>query len=182
MHMIESELSPVTRAHDATGSSEFPGGEFLTVHIGAETYAFEILKVQEIRSFTEPTRIAGSGPGTLGVINLRGVIVPIVDSRMLLGVHAAHRQAAPVVVVLTFGHRTVGVLVDAVCEVVEFARSDLRPAPCMGSDTAIDHVMGIVSLSDASEGAGRLCIVTDVEKLVRSALREREDISNPTLQ
>lgn len=174
MQIVEHELAQVAQAQDAT-HVPFAGGEFLTVRIGSETYAFEILKVQEIRSFTEPTRIVGAASSTLGVINLRGVIVPIVDLRTLLDIPVEDFQAAPVVVVLTFGSRTVGVLVDSVCEVVQLGATDLRPAPCMGSQAATSHVMGLASLPDSAEGPGQLCIVTDVEKLARSALRDPED-------
>lgn len=179
MQMVASELSPVSKVLDgphldASNTRSFAGGEFLTVRIGAETYAFEILKVQEIRSFTEPTRIVGAGDSTLGVINLRGVIVPIVDLRKLLGTGSSKSEAAPVVVVLTFTNRTVGVLVDSVCEVIQISTSDLRPAPIMGAGTGMHHVMGLASLPESAEGVAELCIVTDVETLARSALGSEE--------
>lgn len=177
MKTTERELVEISQVLDSVNTVSFAGGEFLTVRIGAETYAFEILKVQEIRSFTEPTRIVGAGDSTLGVINLRGVIVPIVDLRKLLGIDAGSSQVAPVVVVLTFTKRTVGVLVDSVCEVIQIGTADLRPAPQMGAGSGVTHVMGLASLPDAADGAAQLCIVTDVEKLARSALGDAEEFT-----
>jgi purine-binding chemotaxis protein CheW len=178
MQSVERESGQVSKVLGALHTASFGGGEFLTVRIGAETYAFEILKVQEIRSFTEPTRIVGAGDSTLGVINLRGVIVPIVDLRKLLGLDVRASQAAPVVVVLTFSNRTVGVLVDSVCEVIQIGSAELRPAPSMGVAAGMSHVMGLASLPGSTDGVAQLCIVTDVENLARSAL----GAADPTTQ
>jgi purine-binding chemotaxis protein CheW len=176
MHSVTNEPSTVSQVVAGSRSGSLLGGEFLTVRVGHETYAFEILKVQEIRNFTQPTRIVGDGACTLGVINLRGVIVPIVDLRTLLDV-SAEADAAGVVVVLTLTNRTVGMLVDSVCEVVQFGTNELRPAPSMGVESDTTHVIGLASLRDSADTTGHLCIVTDVEKLTRTALREAESTS-----
>ncbi|MEY2687851.1 MAG: chemotaxis protein CheW, partial [Pseudomonadota bacterium] len=84
------------------------GGEYLTFRLGAEEYGIDILKVQEIRSYEVPTRIANSPPFLKGVVNLRGVIVPIIDLRIKLGCAEAELNALTVVIVLNIKGRVVG--------------------------------------------------------------------------
>jgi purine-binding chemotaxis protein CheW len=139
------------------------GGEFLTFRLGAEEYGIDILKVQEIRSYEQPTRIANVPEFIKGVVNLRGVIVPIVDLRLKLSCAAAEYNSFTVVIVLTVRGRVVGAVVDSVSDVLELTKDSIKPAPTMSSSVDTQYITGIGSISD------RMLILMDIENLMSSA-------------
>lgn len=145
--------------------------EYLSFRLGEEEYGIDILRVQEIRSYEAPTRIAGAPPEVLGVLNLRGVIVPITDLRTRFG-YEAGVDAATVIVVLNIGGHVTGAVVDSVSDVVGLAPSQIKPTP--GFSTAVDasHIIGIAELRS---GQGeRLLILLDIEQLMRIVSPEAE--------
>lgn len=139
------------------------GGEFLTFRLGAEEYGIDILKVQEIRSYEQPTRIANAPEFVKGVVNLRGVIVPIVDLRLKLSCEAAQYDNFTVVIVLNVLGRIVGVVVDSVSDVIELTKDTIKPAPEMNSTVDTSFITGIGSVQ------GRMLILMDIERLMTSA-------------
>jgi purine-binding chemotaxis protein CheW len=144
--------------HDVT-----PAGEFLTFRLGAEEYGIDILKVQEIRSYEQPTRIANAPAFIKGVINLRGVIVPIVDLRLKLGCDTAEYNGFTVVIVLNVKGRVVGSVVDSVSDVLELAADSIQAAPEMSSAVDTSFITGIASVHE------RMLILMDIEALMSSA-------------
>jgi len=148
-------------AADAAASTA--GGEFLTFRLGAEEYGIDILKVQEIRSYEQPTRIANAPSFVKGVVNLRGVIVPIVDLRVKLGCDSAEYNDFTVVIVLNVRGRVVGAVVDSVSDVLELAPGTIKPAPEMNSAVDTSFITGIGSIQD------RMLILMDIEALMSSA-------------
>lgn len=138
--------------------------EVLTLRLGAEEYAIDILRVQEIRSYEKPTRIANAPPHLLGVTNLRGVIVPIVDLRMRFGLEAAY-DAATVTIVLNVGARTVGAVVDAVSDVQALTPDQIKPAPDFGGVIDSTQVLGLATLQQGDRE--RMLILVDIERLLR---------------
>ena len=98
--------------------------EFLSFQLGTEEYAIDILKVQEIRGYEQPTSIANAPPFIKGVINLRGVIVPIVDLRIKLGLGSVEYTPFTVVIVLNVAKRVVGIVVDSVSDVIMLLTRD----------------------------------------------------------
>jgi purine-binding chemotaxis protein CheW len=155
---MSAVAAPNTAAVDASARAS---AEFLTFRLGAEEYGIDILRVQEIRSFEKPTRIANAPPHILGVVNLRGVIVPVVDLRIKLGCERVEYNNLTVVIVLNVKGRVVGVVVDSVSDVIELAREQIRTAPEMASatvDTAF--ITGIATVNE------RMLIVMDIEALV----------------
>ncbi|TDP71591.1 chemotaxis protein CheW [Roseateles toxinivorans] len=139
-------------------------GEFLTFRLGAEEYGIDILKVQEIRSYEPPTRIANAPDFIKGVVNLRGVIVPIVDLRLKLGCASAEYNGFTVVIVLNVRGRVVGAVVDSVSDVLELTKDAIRPAPEMNASTVdTSYITGIGSVND------RMLILMDIEGLMSSA-------------
>ena len=108
-------------------------GEYLTFRLGGEEYGIDILRVQEIRSYEQPTRIANAPGYIKGVVNLRGVIVPIVDLRVRLGCAQAEYNHFTVVIVLNVKGRVVGAVVDSVSDVLELPAEAIRPAPPMAT-------------------------------------------------
>jgi len=137
--------------------------EFLAFKLGAEEYGIDILRVQEIRSYEEPTRIANAPPFIKGVVNLRGVIVPIIDMRLKFNLEQANYDAFTVVIVLNIGSRVVGMVVDAVSDVITLTPEQLRPVPEFNSTIASDHLLAIGSVEE------RMLILVDIEKLMTSA-------------
>ncbi len=169
-------MNPLPAPHAAAPTELAPPTalrEFLAFKLGSEEYGIDILRVQEIRSYEKPTRIAGTPDFVKGVINLRGVIVPIVDMRIKLQLQPAHYDAFTVVIVLHVGARVMGMVVDAVSDVITLAPEQLRPVPELDAGPAAEHLLAIGALDE------RLLILVDIEKLMCGA-----DIGlvEPTLQ
>jgi len=137
--------------------------EFLAFKLGAEEYGIDILRVQEIRSYEEPTRIANSPAFIKGVVNLRGVIVPIVDMRLKFNLEQVNYDNFTVVIVLNIGNRVVGMVVDAVSDVITLTPEQLRPVPEFNSTIQSDHLLAIGAVEQ------RMLILVDIEKLMSSA-------------
>jgi purine-binding chemotaxis protein CheW len=183
MEMI-SEASHVARheaaravaaaASSAAAQHTAQGGEFLTFRLGAEEYGIDILRVQEIRSYEPPTRIANAPSFIKGVVNLRGVIVPIIDLRLKLGCDTAEYNTFTVVVVLNVRGRVVGAVVDSVSDVLELGREQIKPAPELNSSVDSSFITGIGTVktqqasADGAEGE-RMLILMDIEGLMSSA-------------
>ncbi len=148
--------------HEAARSNSVNGGEFLTFRLGGEEYGIDILKVQEIRSYEQPTRIANAPAFIKGVVNLRGVIVPIVDLRLKLGCESADYNGFTVVIVLNVRGRVVGAVVDSVSDVLALDKETIKPAPEMSSAVDTSFITGIGSVAD------RMLILMDIEGLMSS--------------
>jgi purine-binding chemotaxis protein CheW len=139
-------------------------GEYLSFRNGAEEYGIDILTVQEIRGYEAPTRIANAPALVLGVLNLRGAIVPILDMRIKLGMAEAAYGANTVTIVLSIAGRTVGMVVDAVSDVVELKAEEIKPAPEFGGGAGTRHILGIGTLAQGERQ--RMLILVDMDKLM----------------
>ena len=138
--------------------------EVLTSRIGAEEYGIDILAVQEIRRYETPTRIANAPMHMLGVMNLRGVIVPIVDLRHLLRLPAAN-DANTVTVVVNVGSRTLGLVVDAVSDVMALSAEQIQPRPAFGGQVDADFIVGLAQVTTGD--TQRLLLLLDLNALLR---------------
>ena len=138
--------------------------QILTFTLGEETYGVDILRVQEIRGWAPVTRIPQAPLHVLGVLNLRGSIVPIVDMRMRFRLARAEYTPLTVIIVLSVqsanGRRDFGVVVDGVSDVIDVARSDVKPAPDLGSQASIEFIQGLASV------AGRMVMLLDIDRLI----------------
>lgn len=146
-------------------------GEYLTFRLGGEEYGLDILRVQEIRSYELPTRIANAPSFFKGVVNLRGVIVPIVDLRLKLGCDTAEYSAVTVVIVLNVRGRIVGAVVDSVSDVLELTDEHIKPAPELSSSVDPGFITGIGSIrqGQADVADERMLILMDIEALMCAA-------------
>ena len=144
-------------------AAEAENREFLVFSLGDEEYAIDILKVQEIRGYENVTRIANAPAHVLGVMNLRGVIVPIVDLRRQFGL-PAENGTHTVTIVVNVGHRTVGLVVDAVSDVVALSAEQIQPRPSLGQQVAADFIVGLAQV-DSTEGL-RLLQLVDLTALL----------------
>ncbi len=135
-------------------------GEYLTFTLGAEEYGIDILKVQEIRGYDAVTKIANAPRFIKGVINLRGVIVPIVDLRIKFNLGGETYDQFTVVIILNIGKRVMGVVVDGVSDVIQLSSDNLRPAPEFGSVLDTRYILGLGTVEE------RMIIVVDIERLM----------------
>ncbi|QNA87958.1 chemotaxis protein CheW [Massilia sp. Dwa41.01b] len=136
--------------------------EALAFRLGQEEYGVDILKVQEIRECGTATRIAGTPPHIKGVINLRGIMVPIVDLRLRFGLPMPEQAAGGVVIVLNIAGSVIGMVVDSVSDVISLGADEIRPAPRMGTGLDTDFLRGIGTVE------GRMLILLDIERLLSS--------------
>jgi purine-binding chemotaxis protein CheW len=136
--------------------------EYLTFRLGEEEYGIDILKVQEIRGYENPTRIAHAPHFLKGVMNLRGTIVPIVDLRMRFGCSSAEYNAFTVSIILHIGQRTIGVVVDSVSDVMEIPPESMRHAPELNSSIDACYIRGLAQVGE------RMVILLDIESMLMS--------------
>ena len=154
-------------------AAEAESHQILTFVLGTETYGVDILCVQEIRGWSAVTKIPNSPPHVLGVLNLRGSIVPIVDLRKRFSLQQAEYTALTVIIVLSVrsasGRRDFGVVVDGVSDVVDVQAAAVRPTPDLGSRAATEHIRGLVPLDD------RMLVLLDIDRLIGAEMSEAAD-------
>jgi purine-binding chemotaxis protein CheW len=138
------------------------GRELLTFTLGNEEYGIDILKVQEIRGYDAVTTIANSPEFIKGVINLRGIIVPIIDMRIKFHLGNVTYNQLTVVIILNIASRVVGIVVDGVSDVITLAAEQLKPAPEFSSSLDTQYITGLGTVDE------RMIIVMDIERLMTS--------------
>ena len=138
------------------------GQEFLTFSLGNEEYGIDILKVQEIRGYDSVTQIANAPEFIKGVINLRGIIVPIVDMRIKFNLGQADYTGTTVVIILNIADRVIGMVVDAVSDVLTLQAQEIKAPPEFGSAIDTRYVTGVGAVDD------RMLILIDIERLLAS--------------
>jgi len=138
------------------------GRELLTFTLGNEEYGIDILKVQEIRGYDAVTTIANSPEFIKGVINLRGIIVPIIDMRIKFHLGNVTYNQLTVVIILNVANRVVGIVVDGVSDVITLTADQLKPAPEFSSSLDTQYITGLGTVDD------RMIIVMDIERLMTS--------------
>lgn len=159
-----NRFSTANTAGSARGVAHIaPAAEYLTFRLGEEEYGIDILKVQEIRSYEQPTRMAQAPEFIKGVIDLRGVIVPIVDLRLKLRCTKVEYTDFTVVIILNVAGTVLGVVVDAVADVVPLTQDTIKPAPQFQTQMDAAFVTGIASVGE------RMLIMVDIESLLSSA-------------
>lgn len=152
---IGSEVSGLAAGHTAN--------EFLTFRLGGEEYGIEILKVQEIRGYDSITQIANAPEFIKGVVNLRGIIVPIIDMRIKFRLGEANYDQFTVVIILNVAGRVMGIVVDGVSDVISLESEQMRPTPGFGSVIDTEYIMGLGTVDE------RMLILIDIEKLMGSS-------------
>ena len=145
------------------GGAEATGNEFLAFTLGREEYGIDILKVQEIRGYEQVTRIANAPEFVKGVVNLRGIIVPIVDMRIKFQLGEPTYDQFTVVIILNIGGRVMGMVVDSVSDVITLQAEQIKPAPAMGTAFNTDYLIGLGTLDE------RMLILIDIDKLMSSS-------------
>jgi purine-binding chemotaxis protein CheW len=154
---------PASADHDASDSAQF-----LTFVCAGEEYGVDILCVQEIKGWDGVTRVPYTPPYLLGVMNLRGVIVPVIDLRARFGVQLRAPDSSTVVIVVRVrtaaGEKTAGIVVDAVSEVYSVTPDNIKPTPDLGAVADGACVRGLASVD------GKMVMLLDIDKLVTSCV------------
>jgi len=149
-------------AHGANDAQSDQSLEFLAFTLGKEEYGISIQKVQELRGYETVTRIANAPPFIKGVVNLRGIIVPIVDMRIKFNLGTPTYDQMTVVVILNVVGRVVGMVVDSVSDVVTLSQAQIKPAPEMSGAMSTDYLTGLGTIDE------RMLILVDIDKLMSS--------------
>lgn len=146
--------------------------EFLSFVLGDEQYALDIMSVKEIRGYEPVTKIANAPPFIKGVLNLRGDIVPIVDLRMKFDVGDPTYDEFTIVIMLNVLNRIVGIVVDAVSDVVKFSEDDIKPPPEFGVAFDTKFLHGLAEVNES------MVIIVNIESLISSESLALFDTSN----
>ena len=142
--------------------STFTTLEFLAFTLGKEEYGIDIQKVQELRGYDAVTRIANTPEFIKGVVNLRGIIVPIIDMRIKFSLGKPVYEQFTVVIILNIAGRVMGMVVDSVSDVITLTAEQLKPAPQMSSIVESDYLLGLGTIEE------RMLILLDIDKLMSS--------------
>lgn len=144
-------------------ASEIANREFLSFALGDAEYGIDILKVQEIRGCDPVSKIANTPEFIKGVIDLRGLIVPIIDMRLKFHLERADYNDVTVVIILNVAQRVVGMVVDSVSDVITLAPGQVKAAPVFGADLDTKYITGIGTVDQ------RMLILIDIERLMSTA-------------
>jgi purine-binding chemotaxis protein CheW len=130
--------------------TKFPpvGAELIMVQIGDQQFAIDIMSVREIRGWAPSTPLPHAPPYVRGMINLRGLILPVVDLGARLGLASTQPDSASVVVVAEISGRQVGLLVDAVCDILLLTANMLQETPDVGARVIQDFVQGVITTDE----------------------------------
>ena len=162
-HVAQHEAARGVRgARQSAAKATTTHGEYLTFRLGGEEYGIDILKVQEIRGYDAVTHIANTPEYVKGVINLRGIIVPIIDLRIKFSVGEATYHEFTVVIIINVLGKVVGIVVDGVSDVVALSEEQIKPAPEFGGSLDTRYLTGLGTLN------GEMLILVDIEKLIAS--------------
>ena len=154
-------------AQAAASAAHGAAREYLSFKLGAEEYGIDILKVQEIRGYENPTRIANAPHFIKGVVNLRGVIVPIVDMRLRFGLSDVQYNSFTVVIILNVAGRTIGMVVDSVSDVLEMGGDAIKPAPEFNGAIEASYITGLGTIR--SGDTQRMLILMDIEQMMTAS-------------
>ena len=135
--------------------------QYLTVNLANEEYGIDILAVREIRGWTSVTRIPQAPGYVLGVLNLRGAIVPVLDLRLRFGLIREEYTGTTVTVIITVAGRLFGIVVDAVSDVLDVEQNNVRPVPDMGTAVDTEYLKGLTSIGE------RMVLLLDADKLLQ---------------
>ena len=167
--MFATSSPTPSQTYRSTSIEDPATSERLSFQLGVVHYAIDILKVQEIRAYEAPTRMVNAPAYVRGVLNLRGVIVPVIDLRIKLGLPHAEFTASTVTVVLNLEQGVVGVVVDSVSDVVDLHPNQIKPAPYFDSPVAAHCITGIATVQQGD--TERLLMLLDIDSALSAQVR-----------
>jgi purine-binding chemotaxis protein CheW len=158
--MASATLETATKELNQQIGLATDGNQFLTFQLGDELYGVDILRVQEIKGYTTVTKIPNTPPHIKGVLNLRGTIVPIVELRTKFGMPTIDYTMFTVIVVVVVKEKIMGLVVDAVSDVLNIDRKDIQPPPQFGAKVDVSFLNGIGKSGD------KLVALLDMDRLL----------------
>lgn len=157
-------------AQAAKKAAEGPGTQWVTFQLEEEAYGINVMQVQEVLPMTEIAPVPGAPPFVMGIINLRGNVVTVIDTRMRFGLTQREPNAACRIVVIETNDQIAGILVDSVAEVVEVKQAEVDTAPNVGNEESARYIYGVVSRGE------QLLILIDVNKMLTK--EEWQDVAS----
>ncbi|NEV60515.1 chemotaxis protein CheW [Thiorhodococcus minor] len=145
---------------EAQDTNRGTSSAYVTFSLADETYAIDVLQVQEVLKMTEIAPVPGVPDYILGIINLRGDVVTVIDGRRRMSLPSREPDDASRIVVIDAGQQNVGILVDSVAEVVQISPDAVDPAPAVGNDQTSRFILGVTSTDEG------LTILIDLNKLL----------------
>ena len=146
--------------YEAKGVAEDPVLQWVTFRLDNETYGINVMQVQEVLRYTEIAPVPGAPPYVLGIINLRGNVVTVIDTRLRFGLQQTETTDQTRIVIIETENQVVGILVDAVAEVVYLRQSEIETTPNVGNDETAKFIQGVCHKND------ELLILVDLEKMM----------------
>lgn len=137
-----------------------PVSQWVTFSLADETYGIDVMQVQEVLRVTEIAPVPGAPPYVLGIVNLRGSVVTVIDTRARFGLPSLEPDDAARIVIIEADKQVVGMLVDGVAEVVEIPAGAIESSPSVGTDEGSRYIQGVFSQEDG------LLILVDLNKLL----------------
>ncbi len=134
--------------------------QWVTFKLDNEKYGIKVMQVQEVLRMTEIAPVPGAPDYVLGIINLRGNVVTVIDTRLRFGLPEREPDDDTRIVIIEADSNVVGILVDSVAEVADLRASEIETAPNVGNDESSKYIQGVCSRSD------ELLILVDVNKLL----------------
>ncbi len=169
--MTETKSNPTSTDIVADGNDA--ANQYLTFFVENEEYGVEILRVQEIKGWEQATPIPHTPEHVLGVINIRGEIVPIVDLRRRFGLGSIEHRPTTVIIVVRMlseeHERTVGLVADAVSEVFHAGAGQIQPTPDLGARVPTDCIRGLATVQQ------RMVLLLDIDRLLDFSTIEQSD-------
>jgi purine-binding chemotaxis protein CheW len=147
---------------EARNATREESREILVFALGGEEYGVDILKVQEIRGYEKVTTIPAAPAYLKGVVNLRGIIVPVIDMRIKFGMADPKYDTFTVVIILRVSRRVIGIVVDGVSDVIRLSPSEVKAAPALGSIVDSGFLAGLATQD------GRMILLLEIEKFLSS--------------
>jgi purine-binding chemotaxis protein CheW len=155
-------MTPMTEAAETARE----GSELISFRIGEQEFCVDIMAVREIRGWTPATPVPHSQRFVRGVINLRGAVLPVVDLADRLGIGVAEESARHVIIVVQIKSRIVGLLVDAVCDILSTAEHKVQRTPDLAGDAMQNFVRGLIALD------GRMISLLDLDLILDQTTAE----------
>ena len=146
--------------YEAKGVAEDPVLQWVTFRLDNETYGINVMQVQEVLRYTEIAPVPGAPPYVLGIINLRGNVVTVIDTRLRFGLSQTETNDQTRIVIIETENQVVGILVDAVAELVYLRQSEIETTPNVGNDETAKFIQGVCHKNE------ELLILVDLEKMM----------------
>lgn len=137
-----------------------PVNQWVTFRLGDETYGVNVMQVQEVLRITEIAPVPGAPDFVVGIINLRGNVVTVIDTRKRFGLYPKDPDDASRIVIIEAENQVIGILVDSVAEVVELRANEIESAPTVGSEESSRYIQGVTSRN------GELLILVDLNRFL----------------